>query len=390
MKFFASLCLTLLIALASAPAAGIVKRVNQGRMAHAVVVEDSVLAHTAQFLPVNAEGQILHVGDARRQAAQVLTNLSLALSAAGSRLRDAVKLNVYAISPEAIKAAEAVIREHFKDTPAVALVTGKLAHPDALVAMDVVAVANASHKNPRCFVSPQLSSAGGVTHASVLPLGAKVYVSGQAEKGTLLEATRKTMESLSKTLVHLGLNDANIIQLKAFLTPMASVGEVQAELIRYFGDQAAPPMVFVEWNSTTPIEIELIAAGGRPKAQPAIEFITPPEMKPSPVYCRVTRVNRERLVYTSGLYGASSQNGKAEVTEIFDQLKSLLPAVGSDMTHLVKATYYVSTSEASNELNAQRPKYYDPERPPAASKALVPGVGMERKSITLDLIAVGN
>jgi len=39
-------------------------------------------------------------------------------------------------------------------------------------------------------------------------------------------------------------------------------------------------------------------------------------------------------------------------------------------------------------LNELRPLYYDPKRPPAASKAQVSGIGWPNRSITMDLIAV--
>ena len=55
---------------------------------------------------------------------------------------------------------------------------------------------------------------------------------------------------------------------------------------------------------------------------------------------------------------------------------------------LVKAPYYVSADEPSRQLNAQRPRYYDPKRPPAASKATVAGTGRKGRGITLDMIAV--
>ena len=53
-----------------------------------------------------------------------------------------------------------------------------------------------------------------------------------------------------------------------------------------------------------------------------------------------------------------------------------------------KATYYVSDNDASTKLNELWPKFYDPARPPAASKAQVFGVGVAGKSLTLDMIAV--
>jgi type I restriction-modification system DNA methylase subunit len=47
-------------------------------------------------------------------------------------------------------------------------------------------------------------------------------------------------------------------------------------------------------------------------------------------------------------------------------------------------------NDASAKLNELRPKFYDPQRPPAASKAQVFGVGVANRSLTLDMIAVPN
>ena len=61
---------------------------------------------------------------------------------------------------------------------------------------------------------------------------------------------------------------------------------------------------------------------------------------------------------------------------------------GSDMAHLVKATYYVADQLADEEINAIRPTLYDPRRPPAASKLSVRGTGRKGKASTFDMIAV--
>jgi enamine deaminase RidA (YjgF/YER057c/UK114 family) len=111
-------------------------------------------------------------------------------------------------------------------------------------------------------------------------------------------------------------------------------------------------------------------------------------MKPSPIYSRVAVVESDRTIYVSGLYGMKSQSGAEQTREIFASLGRLLEKTGSDFRHMAKATYYVSDEDASGKLNELRPNYYDAKRPPAASKAMVQGVGVEGKSITLDMIAV--
>jgi enamine deaminase RidA (YjgF/YER057c/UK114 family) len=77
-----------------------------------------------------------------------------------------------------------------------------------------------------------------------------------------------------------------------------------------------------------------------------------------------------------------------QVTEMFEQLQRLLDAAGSDLKHLVKATYYVSDKGADERINTIRPTLYDPQRPPAASKITVRGTGRVGKSSTFDMIAV--
>ena len=73
---------------------------------------------------------------------------------------------------------------------------------------------------------------------------------------------------------------------------------------------------------------------------------------------------------------------------LFGQLEEILKKTGSDMRHLVKATYYVSDDDAARWIDRTRPKVYDPIRPPAASKLMVHGVGHAQRTMTVDMIAV--
>ena len=74
------------------------------------------------------------------------------------------------------------------------------------------------------------------------------------------------------------------------------------------------------------------------------------------------------------------------------ELKNLGPTTARDLAEVGVATYAelqeVGPVDAWHRLNELRPKFYDPDRPPAASKAVVPGVGAEGRSIVIDMIAV--
>ncbi len=359
----------------------------------AVVVDENVsLAHTAQFFPLDAQGQIVGVGDVVKQTHQVFQRLNQALKLAQSDLSQAVKVDVYLAKDEDLPRVQNFFAHRYigELKPAVSFVVGELAMPDALIAMDVVAAA-ADSKEGEVKWFP-LRPKNGRSSASMLPPGPKIYISGMADTNALPEATRKTLEKLLGVLNHFGLKKTDVVQIKAFMQPISQVEVVRKEIVQFFGGQS-PPIVFVDWISpppNPPIEIELIASAknGIGKTDESVSFITPPGTTSTKVYSRVARVDRGRMIYVSGLYGMKSKDAEGQVREIFAKLGDLMKKTGSDFTHLVKATYYVSDNDASNKLNDIRPEFYDPQRPPAASKAKVKGVGVAEKTVTLDMIAV--
>jgi enamine deaminase RidA (YjgF/YER057c/UK114 family) len=365
----------------------------------AVVVPDVPLWHTVQILPLDQVGKPVGEGLPAVQAADVFDKLGRMLRLDHNQQPQIVKLNVVAASDDVANMVKTLLHVSFDgktSMPAVTYVVGKLRHPQALVAMDAVAVAAEpdSHGKITKFVkTPQfLSGPKSQSHLSLLPAGPKVYVSGQAEKGKdLAEMTRRTMESLGATLKLLELNWSDVVQIKSFIGPIAAVDEAEREIASFFKDSPhVPPLVFVEWTTEPSIEIELIASSKKgPRATGnTVEFITPPGMQASAVFSRVARLAAGPTIYTSGLYGDSRANSEAEIREIFGHLGKLLDKTGSDFRHLAKATYYVSTNEASTKLGTIRPEFYDPQRPPAASKAPVTGTGRAGRTITLDMIAV--
>ena len=247
----------------------------------AVFVEDVPLVHTAQLLPIDDAGKVAAPGDAAAQVEVILTRLQSVLRQAGSDLDRIAKLNWYVARDEIAE----IVRRSLADRlaaerrPAVSMVVTELPLKDALVAVDAVAAA-------------AVDSAGdGVRRmgsAAIMPPGSRIYVSGQADSGTLREATRKTLESLAATLKHCGRGNQDIVQLKCFLQTMASVAEVREEIAKYYGGDQTPAVSFVEWRSNLPIEIEVVAWGGRAKsdAKEPLEFLTPPAMKASPLLSR--------------------------------------------------------------------------------------------------------
>ena len=363
----------------------------------AVVVDDLPLVHTAQVFAVDSSGGVSDQGDVQKQTLTALANLTSLLLRVDSEPALIVKLNVYLAHERYRDPVQQSLAGYFatREKPAVSYVVTALPNQQELVALDAVAVSREKEKAVKWHPGRpvgNLTDAGSISAAALLPPGAKIYLSGMADTNDLATATRITLEKITNALGHLDVRKADIVQLKAFLQPMKDIELVKKEVVRFFNG-AAPPVVFIEWISPAPnppIEIEAIAAarGDFSKETDSVTFLTPPGTTGTKVFSRVARVNHGKTIYLSDLRGVSGKNGEAQVKEIYQTLKQLTDKTGSDFEHLVKATYYVSDEDASNKLNELRPQYYNPQRPPAASKAKIRSIGLPGRTVSLDMIAV--
>lgn len=357
-----------------------------------VIVKDNVLVHTSQILPLNIKGGRIAPANAGEQTSLVIKNLNYLLKKVDSNLNQLVKLNIYVAREDLVHEVQQRIKAELEviAQPACTYVVTKLADPNAMVAMDTVAVTDSSKKlsNVQIF-NDEVSG----FCASLLPAGRTAYISGQAVKAnTLTEATRKTMEELHQTLKYIGASPSNVIHIKAFMTPMKAANDVELVIDSFFPEERQPPVSLVEWFSSLPIEIEMIVAmpATEASARPAetVVYKTPTGMKASPVYSRVAIAEVSDRIYVSGILAKENKNNDEQIRSVFNQLKTVVEKAGSDLNHLAKATYYVSDNAVSGPFGKIRTEYYNPKRPPAASKATVKSVGFPNRTLVIDMIAV--
>jgi enamine deaminase RidA (YjgF/YER057c/UK114 family) len=357
----------------------------------AVIVEGHALAHTRQLLPLDRDGQLIGKDSVDRQIEQVLDNLESVLKASKSSLNQLVRVNVYALAPTTVE----LVREHLSKRldsaarPAFTAVLTPLPHRDALVAVDAVATA-ADQGDEVALVDGDLSDGDQFADAAVLPVGGVAYLSGVPAEGGLTEsAVDGSMSGLCKMLRDLQLTPDQVIQVKVFLRPASSANDVRRKLKEYFPDQALPPVVFVEWLAPPPAEIELIAQLPNDDASgPSIEYYDPPEVSPMQIFSRAALVRARRQIYIAGLFARKPGDGQAQALDVFDQLQGVLKEAGSDVRHLAKGTYYVVDDGSARGMDRARLWLYDQDRPPAASKCMVHGVGRPKRTLTMDMIAV--
>jgi enamine deaminase RidA (YjgF/YER057c/UK114 family) len=112
--------------------------------AYAAVAEGvGRLVFTAGACPLDAEGNVVAVGDVAAQAEQVMANLELALGAAGAGLGDVLKTTIYVATQrqEDLVAAWDVVRRRFGDHDAPSTLVGVtvLGYRDQLVEVEAIA-----------------------------------------------------------------------------------------------------------------------------------------------------------------------------------------------------------------------------------------------------------
>ncbi len=362
-------------------------------LSSAVVVEDKALAHTTQLYPLDETGAVLGA-TLNEQLAVVVDHLKTALDEVGSALSLIARLNVYVSSDALAREVESLLAAQLgpDSHPACTIVVTPLADPKALVALDAVAAVK-DDRAPKLVLrhaSPNLPPRRGGAHVTVLPKGRTLYISGMAESTPdLVKATVGTMKQLHRVLALNKTTHADVVHLKTFVKPMSEVATVEKIMAAYYPDSPAPGMSYVEWRNGLPIEIELIAHLPTPgDGAETVELRWQPEEKRSPVYCRFAIVDSPTRIYTKGFLAEEASDANSQIHSIYNQLKQVILPLGSDLRHLVKATYYHSADDTSVALNEIRPEYYDPERPPAASKALITGTGDAKRSMLIDMIAV--
>ena len=114
------------------------------------VTGPATTVYIAGQIAFDKDGKIVGAGDMKAQAEQVFKNLQAALTAAGAKFSDVVKMNTYVTDMEQAPAVREVRARYFgTTTPASTLVqVVKLARPDLMIEVEVIAVVAAPAVTP--------------------------------------------------------------------------------------------------------------------------------------------------------------------------------------------------------------------------------------------------
>jgi len=343
---------------------------------HFVRVADAPLLFTPQVFSADPQAE------ARADTLGALAALERVLVAGGSDFTRVVRLHAYVAREEAVAIVEAVVAARFAAAlPAFTLVRTPLTAPRAIVAFEAVAVTD------------DAASTAAVARwgAAILPAGGKIFISGQAEKGTdLASAVSLTMAGLHRSVAHLGLKKTDIVQVRAFITPFADHLAARRAVLASVEGAEAPPLSLVEWVSDLYAEIEIVvSARALANFREPITYDWFPWLTKSPRYCHIATVAAGTpLVFISAITSASERGPREQMKLIFEGLGSALFEAGSSYRNLAKATYYLADPAARSVLGDIRGVYFDPMRPPAASALGVKSLGHAGRAASVEIVAV--
>ena len=381
---FLHMALIVMLAAGTALASEPLRRIGNDSaagMSEVVIVPNLTTWHTSRIVATPDINGKRSTG-VDEQLRSILETLVAGTHSIEANLLDVARLNISLVNANDSATVREELEVHFSEghRPVVTIVGSQMPEPDVLIAVDAFGVVKAP---------PRTVPDGLIRPRAICPPGPKVYISGKAAPGDLATATRDTLKQIDDSLQHLGLSKSDIVQLRAFVSNVSEIEAFHREVRTYFGDHSLPAVTFTQWiSSGYPVEIEAVVQDTSGKPATEIEFITPPGETASPVFCRVVRVPAGPLIYTTGLTGDPGTDSAAQVSRIFERLQPILERSGSDLRHLAKATYFCADDASSTALNALRPTLYDPDRPPAASKAMVTHIGLPDRVISVDWIAV--
>ena len=129
-------------------------------------------------------------------------------------------------------------------------------------------------------------------------------------------------------------------------------------------------------------------------SRPNVQYLNPPTLSAPTGYSHVVEVLRGRTIYIAGqvaLDNSGSVIGKgdfaAQATQVFENLKAALAAVGATFDNVVKVTTFVTDMAQLPALRAIRGKYYG-KNVPASTLVQIQKLAHEDLMIEIEAIAV--
>jgi enamine deaminase RidA (YjgF/YER057c/UK114 family) len=130
-------------------------------------------------------------------------------------------------------------------------------------------------------------------------------------------------------------------------------------------------------------------------SQSSIRFLNPPTMPTPRGYTQVVEVTGGRMIFISGQVALNSAGNmvgvgdfRAQATQVFENLKAALEAVGGDFSHVIKFGIYVLDTANLPVLREVRDQYVNTAQPPASTAVQVGALFQPGYLLEIEAVAV--
>jgi enamine deaminase RidA (YjgF/YER057c/UK114 family) len=125
-----------------------------------------------------------------------------------------------------------------------------------------------------------------------------------------------------------------------------------------------------------------------------LRFLNPPTMPPTRGYTHVVEATAPaRIVYLSGQLGYTpdgkiASDFRGQATQVFENLKAGLAAVGGDFAHVVKFTCFFADMNDLPTYFEVRDRYVNTAAPPASTAVQISRLAREAALFEVEAVAV--
>lgn len=126
-----------------------------------------------------------------------------------------------------------------------------------------------------------------------------------------------------------------------------------------------------------------------------LHFLVPTTLHPTPGYSQVVTVTEGQMIYLAGQVALDSSGNlvgrddfRAQAQQVFENIQTVLAAVGANFSHVVKLNMYVLDREQLPLLREVRDRYVNTQAPPAST--LIEVKGLARAEFLLEVEAIAS
>lgn len=132
-----------------------------------------------------------------------------------------------------------------------------------------------------------------------------------------------------------------------------------------------------------------------PMTPPAhVRLLSPTTLHPTAGFSHIAEITGGRMILLAGQVAFDRDRNlvgpgdfRAQATQVFENLKSALAAVGADFSHVVKLNIYLLDRSQLPVLREVRDRYVNTESPPASTLVEVCGLAQDDFLLEVEAIA---